>query len=291
MIGIEHMERFTNMKMHRHGSRGFTLLEISMVIVIIGLIAGGITVGRVILAQSRLDSVMNEFAKYTSAFQQFKEKYNALPGDMANATSFWAGGSVTCLYGASTGVATCNGNGNGQIADQTNYTGGVAGNRTESHRAWQQLGFAGLIEGGYTGQFENSAPVVVTPGVRVPKTGLQSGTGWHVYYVGSQSGTATFFDGNYGHIFYLGAAVYQVAATTKGVVYSTDMITLDTKYDDGKPAYGKIRHGKYNLGTGYFGGDCVAGDTATTATYTTTLTYSSTTATSENCVPIFITGF
>jgi prepilin-type N-terminal cleavage/methylation domain-containing protein len=271
------------MKMHMQHKRGFTLLEIVVVVGVIGLITGAVVAGRTMLNNARLGNVMSEYAKYTGAFQQFKEKYNALPGDMPNATSYWGGGTVTCNWGASTGIATCNGDGNRQIADQTNY----ATYRYEAHRAWQQLAFSGLIDGGYTGQFESSGTVIVTPGTRVPKTALQKGTGWHVYYVGPKSGDTVFFDGNYGHIFYLGASVYQVAASTKATVTTQDMMSLDSKYDDGKPAYGKIRHGKYNSGTGYFAstGACMSSDTATSATYTLSTTQA------YYCVPIFITGF
>lgn len=269
---------------------GFTLLEMAIALLVIGLLTAGIFVGDSMLRTARIQGTIAEFTQLSGAFKQFKEKYNALPGDMIDATNFWAGGAVTCLYGASTGVATCNGNGNGQIADQTNYSGAVAGNRTESHRAWQQLGFAGLIPGSYEGAFENAATVLVTPGTRVPKTALKSGAGWHVYFVGPQSASSTFFDGNYGHIFYLGAGVYQTTANSKGVLTTEEMTSLDTKYDDGKPAYGKIRQGKYNSGTGYFGSGttaattCVASDTATSAVYTTNTGVTT-------CVPIFITGF
>ncbi len=262
----------------------FTLLELAIVMVIIALLGAAVIAGRSMLRNAAISSTMGEFGEYTGAFQQFREKYGALPGDIPNATSFWAGGTVTCPWSNSTGVATCNGNGNQQIADQATYTS----YRYEAHRAWQQLAFAGLVEGGFNGGFESSGTVGVTPGTRVPKNALKDNIGWHVYFVGpiSSDSAARFFDGNYGHVLYLGAAVFQVAASSKGVVSGEEMAALDAKYDDGSPATGNIRHGAYNSGTGYFGSSCVtaANNAPESAVYAAD-------ASVQDCVPLFVTGF
>ena len=68
---------------------GFTLLELSIVLVIIGLIIGGITVGQDLIRSAELQRLTADINKYKVALNAFKLKYNQLPGDMKNATSYW----------------------------------------------------------------------------------------------------------------------------------------------------------------------------------------------------------
>src|SRR5579884_2852921 len=110
---------------------GFTLVELSIMLVIIGLIAGGILVGRHLVRVTEITSVLTDRQAFIRGVQNFREKYNALPGDMANATSFWgiAGGNsgdnytASCRGSSGTGTQTCNGNGDGQIYSWHNDAG------------------------------------------------------------------------------------------------------------------------------------------------------------------------
>src|ERR1019366_6843373 len=69
---------------------GFTLIEMSIVLVIIGLIVGSVLVGRDLIRAAELRSVISEVEKYKTAVMTFKGKYDCLPGDCANATTFLA---------------------------------------------------------------------------------------------------------------------------------------------------------------------------------------------------------
>ena len=81
--------------------KGFTLIELSIVIVIIGLIVAGIVGGQAIVQQSKIRAQISDLKKYKLATNAFYLEYNATPGDFRSASSYWGGSS--------------NGNGNGKI--------------------------------------------------------------------------------------------------------------------------------------------------------------------------------
>lgn len=106
--------------------QGFTLVELSIAIIIIGFLIAGISAGHSLIKQATLNSIITDQQAYLTALVAFKGKYGYYPGDFPNAHAFWP--------------ATSNGNGDGII---------VFG--PESFRAWQQLSLAGMIAGIYNG--------------------------------------------------------------------------------------------------------------------------------------------
>lgn len=134
----------------------FTLIELSVVIAIIGLMVGTIMGGHVIMKGQELRSVGNEATRIMIATNQFIQKYGYPPGDMPNATAMWGnatGGAVgaNCsnagLSTPGTGTATCNGDGSGQISRFVSNQSSIG----ETWRAWQHLANAGIIKGKYSG--------------------------------------------------------------------------------------------------------------------------------------------
>ncbi len=82
---------------------GFTLIELSIVLVIIGLIIGGVLVGKDLIKAAEIRSTIGQYEKYKTAVNTFKLKYSGLPGDLlsTNALSFGLyclGGTPTYLY-------------------------------------------------------------------------------------------------------------------------------------------------------------------------------------------------
>ena len=133
---------------------GFTLLELSIVLVIIGLIIGGITAGADLIRGAELNAVTAEVNKYKVAINTFKLKYNAMPGDMDNASSYWPACDAT--------PANCNGDGNGAF----NY---FDVNVVEELRSWQHLALAEIIAGSYTGVYQSSGDALAG-GINVPES-------------------------------------------------------------------------------------------------------------------------
>ncbi len=77
------------MKTHARQS-GFTLVEIAIVLVIIGLLLGGILKGQEMITQARIKNVTNDFNGTTAAYFSYQDRYKAVPGDDGNAATRWA---------------------------------------------------------------------------------------------------------------------------------------------------------------------------------------------------------
>src|ERR1700742_2576195 len=93
--------------------RAFSLVELSIVLVILGLLVGGILGGKSLIRASELRSVVTQHDQILTAILGFKDKYFALPGDMNNATQFWGALNPVsfCMTGHSVDQKTCDGNG------------------------------------------------------------------------------------------------------------------------------------------------------------------------------------
>lgn len=153
---------------NRTFERGFTLLELSIVLVIIGLIIGGITVGQDLIRAAELNAIVNDINRYKTAMNTFRLKYGQLPGDFDNASSYWP---ADCVDDAAAPTSNCDGNGNGVIV----YSGGEVG---EHYRFWQHLALAEIIAGSYTGEATLSSNFVA--GTQAPNAPLNG-----VYTVGA----------------------------------------------------------------------------------------------------------
>src|SRR5882724_4200087 len=68
---------------------GFTLVEIAIVLVIIGLLLGGILKGQEMITQAKIKNVINDFNGITVAITSYQDRYRALPGDDKNAAARW----------------------------------------------------------------------------------------------------------------------------------------------------------------------------------------------------------
>jgi len=114
--------------------QGFTLIEIAIVLVIIGLLLGGVLKGQELITSARVRNIISTQDGIKAAYFGFLDRYRALPGDYTTAT--------TNINGVAATAACGNGNGNGN--------GRVEAANQESVLAWEHLSKAGFINGTYT---------------------------------------------------------------------------------------------------------------------------------------------
>ncbi|MFM9890472.1 MAG: type II secretion system protein [Rickettsiales bacterium] len=244
----------------------FSLVELSIVLVILGLLTGGILAGQSLIRAAELRSVSSDIQRYITATSAFRDKYFSLPGDMTNAISFWGTDATSCPNGGGA-TGTCNGNGDGII-------GAALVTSCENQEYWRQLSLAGLIEGKYTPNTATGCYAAMTFGSQIPKTRLGDGAVTMAFLgtvvaSGVYPGNA-FYPGSYGNAFVVGTYnTVNVNYLTVGYLLRPEEAwNIDTKLDDGKPGYGIVTvpiPGAYN-------GNCATSATASAADYSLTVT-------------------
>lgn len=210
---------------------GFTLLEISIVLVIIGLLAGGVLVGKELVKTAELRAMINEVERYTTAVHTFRTKYNYLPGDFPRATQLW-GSKADCEneFGGITvqtfDGTTCDGNKNGII------------DTVEGYLNQQHLSNAKLIPYMLGGGINETGNLDATPVLEYmypPARFRNLYIALHFEYGASL--TDLWFRDIYEHIY----TIYNPTIGINPSFTPDEAFYVDSKIDDGKPALGKVR--------------------------------------------------
>lgn len=137
--------------------RGFTLVEIAIVLVIIGLLLGGILKGQEMITQAKIKNVIADFSGISAAYHGYQDRYRAIPGDDPNANTRWA-----------VAPAATQGDGNGVVAGTYNNAGATCAAGVEACSWWDHLRRAGFVSGtGVTQPFNALSGII----------GVQTGDG------------------------------------------------------------------------------------------------------------------
>lgn len=114
---------------------GFTLVEIAIVLVIIGLLLGGVLKGQELINSAKVKNLANDFRSISSFVYAYQDRFRALPGDDPNVANHVAGGTAATTPAASLANARINGNWNSVTTTD------------ESYLFWQHVRLAGLATG------------------------------------------------------------------------------------------------------------------------------------------------
>jgi len=190
--------------------QGFTLIEIAIVLVIIGLLLGGVLKGQELITSARVRNLISTQDGIKAAYFGFLDRYRALPGDYTTAT--------TNISGASQ-----NGNGNGRVESAGAVVGGSV--PQENILAWEHISRAGFINGTYT--FAAVATTATSP--------------TNPYGVVMD----LVYDGLYGAGTIATPAAARHNIKSGGQIPVEIIVEVDRKVDDGAPNTGGFQFSRY----------------------------------------------
>lgn len=214
-------------------SSGFTLVEISIVMIIIGLLIGGTFGGMKLIESAQVQRIGSDFKRIESAMLTFKDSYGRFPGDLRNPSAR--------LPSCTDAPCATGGDGNRRVGD-TEVWEAVLVATSEKYTIWHHLTAADLIDG-----VANSTDMNF--GVGSPETGADlgirigwwGGGGWqcptclrpasHMLLLQSQP-TAQLWNG-----------------FTDFAVDLPLAMAIDLKFDDGAPNTGRWRHHNCSAGS------------------------------------------
>ncbi len=236
-------------KRHRHNS-GFTIVELGIALVVLGLIVSSLLVGQELIKAAKIRNIINQLNSYDTAASTFHLKYGGIPGDFRKAEAYGLG-SEECTDGDPDTIIGCNGNGDNRIGRRpsTIFTTdedieaedveAVWAGDGEHANFWYHLARAGLVTGNYDGD-----PRLVSS---VPRTGLRN-----VFILTSSVMVNTAADDYiYANSYLLGLNRVDWDYTNLEDVDSRagpakllpeEAYTLDLKLDDGMALNGKVRN-------------------------------------------------
>lgn len=239
------MERIMHLERARLRAKesGFTLVELAIVLVIIGLIIGGVLVGQDLIKAAEIRATISQIEGYNSAVNTFRGKYQGLPGDIRNIDRFfdtttWAGmengdgdRSIEMCASGDQADGLC------AAADLVAITGAAAPQHNgEALQFWHHLSAAELIPGYYNGCAYGGTCNTTVPatedgvlGLSFPRSKLD------------RNGIGVFADGG-GNFYQIGAAETggDAAYAVRPSLTPAEAFDLDSKVDDGRPGTGSV---------------------------------------------------
>lgn len=221
---------------------GFTLVELSIVLIIIGLIVSGVIAGKALIDAAKIRAQAKQIETFKTAYYTFQLKYDELPGDMPNASSYWSGAT--------------DGDGDGIVTGRALIAYYLS---DEQVIFFEHLSRAGLVKGEFDNVFtiDSGFPSLKTDSSKGMVAGSQCCTG--AFFASQRQLSQPFSEKIYTAVLY-----FNVVDPDAGAAFDDNIGTMtvlqskiiDQKIDDGVANSGKfIAHRT----SGSTEGDCLDG--------------------------------
>ena len=216
---------------------GFTLVELAIVLMIIGLLIGGVLRGQELMNNAKISATIQQVKAYQGATVTFMDGYSSYPGDLPTATSRVPGCTAAnfCVNGDGNGIL---GVANGTTIMQV----GNAATRVETSMFWKHLAMAHLI----SGVSPSANPATPEWGETHPASKLRGG--FHALNLAGNLSTRTVQTGLFlrlqtamsGSSMFSGSGCSSSPCPSTEAVSAREAWLIDTKMDDGLPEGGNV---------------------------------------------------
>lgn len=196
---------------------GFTLIELTIVLVVVGLLMGGVLKGQELITSARVRQLVAQQEGHKAAYFGLQDRFRAFPGDYAGASR-----TLNCAGG----IPCANGNGIVELDAFPVSIDGAMSEARENLLAWTHLASAGFLKGSY----------VMASGDTTPTDGNSPKNPFNVFV---QLG----WDAEYADL----AASHPARHNLKtGAQIPVEILAeIDRKTDDGNAVRGAFRHSTY----------------------------------------------
>jgi prepilin-type N-terminal cleavage/methylation domain-containing protein len=229
-----------NLRPNKRNKQGFTLVELSIVMVIVGLLIGGVLMAQSLIESSQINAQAQQIQQFDAGVMSFKSKYKYLPGD---APAFGGDGN-NAIEG---------------LNSKTGWGGNVTVHLGEVSNFWAQLFPGKYAPGTYTTGGTQVIDTVIIIGANktspVPKIGRKNSAIIATTHGSGGVSSANNTD-NYYTIVNLDNSwtdgFYRFANSVNGnrAYKAIELQALDKKIDDGLANSGYVLSGSWVTGWG-----------------------------------------
>ena len=226
--------------------KGFSLVELSIVIIIIGLLFVGVSAGSSLIQQAKIRTIFSDISQIQRSVQTFKVAYDYLPGDFPGAGILWG----SACGGNSPASSGCNGDGDGVVGNYGETTAApnwsayqTKESTTETFRFWQHMQLAEIMDRSFTGEPSASDCLSVsTPTCFTDENSYQLKYKDGILVNILDARKADYYINTYGYNYFsFKSGGVEERQSSFPEFTARDTYNIDKKLDDGGPRSGRMQ--------------------------------------------------